>query len=121
MNYLGVHILAEYHLCDSVIIDNCELVKRFMEESAIKCGAHIIGSKFHKFLPQGVSGVVVIEESHLSIHSWPEFLFCAVDIFTCGKNLDPYIAFEFLRESFKSKNYSCIEIKRGLLNNGVTS
>jgi S-adenosylmethionine decarboxylase proenzyme len=60
-----------------------------MLTAAIKCGAVILGDSFHRFSPQGVSGVVVIAESHLSVHTWPEYGYAAVDVFTCGTTVDP--------------------------------
>lgn len=83
--------------------------------AAIDCGAEVLGDSFHRFSPQGVSGVVIIAESHLSIHTWPEHGYAAVDIFTCGTTVRPEKAAEVLVEKLGSQNHSLKEIQRGLL------
>ena len=67
------------------------------------------------FSPHGVSGVVIISESHLAIHTWPELGYAAVDLFTCGENCDPKIAYDFLKAAFSSKSGSYSELRRGML------
>jgi len=76
--------------------------------------ATIISHNFHKFSPYGVSGVVVIAESHVAIHTWPEYNYAAVDIFTCGDTIEPWTIQENLKELFNSKSVSSMEMKRGL-------
>lgn len=76
--------------------------------------ATIISHNFHKFSPYGVSGMVVIAESHVAIHTWPEHNYAAVDIFTCGDTIDPWVIQEYLKEAFNSQNVSSMEMKRGL-------
>ena len=70
---------------------------------------------FHKFSPHGVSGIVVIAESHFSVHTWPEYGYCAVDIFTCGEDIKTDPPLDYLRRNLKADHYSVMEIKRGLL------
>ena len=86
-----------------------------MVSAAKEAKATIVEISFHKFSPFGISGVVVIAESHLSIHTWPEYAYAAVDIFTCGDALKPEIAARHLIQRFQSKDPSIIEMKRGLL------
>ncbi len=86
-----------------------------MVESAQNAGATVINSTFHHFSPFGVSGVVVIQESHLAIHTWPEFQYAAVDLFTCGESVDPWISFDFLKKAFLAQTHSAIEMYRGSL------
>ena len=83
--------------------------------AANEAKATIIESRFHQFSPYGISGVVVIAESHLTIHTWPEYRYAAVDIFTCGKTLQPADATDFLIKHLDSKNPSMMEFKRGRL------
>ena len=90
-------------------------IERDMVGAAQKAGATVINSTFHHFSPYGVSGVVVIQESHLAIHTWPEYGYAAVDLFTCGE-MDAWISFDFLKECFGAKSYSAIEMKRGSVN-----
>ncbi len=113
METIGRHLIAEYYGCDFNAINNVEYVRNHMCEAAIKIGATVLGEKFHQFSPQGVSGTVVIAESHLSIHTWPEKGYVAVDIFTCG-GLEPNIGFEYLGEVLKAKTGRVQEILRGL-------
>ncbi|MEW6086869.1 MAG: adenosylmethionine decarboxylase [bacterium] len=113
MKALGRHILVEYFGCDRKILNNLESIKRFMDEAAIRSGATIVDNVFHLFNPHGVSGVVVIAESHLAIHTWPEYGYAAVDLFTCGETVDPWKAFEFLKEKLKSNHSTTMEMKRG--------
>ncbi len=87
-----------------------------MMDAAIAAKATIIEHKFHKFAPHGISGVLIIAESHFTIHTWPEFGYCAVDIFTCGDLTENPIALEIMKKGFGCKFYSAIEMKRGLLN-----
>ena len=112
---LGQHVLAEFFECDSNVLNNPELVEKYMLEAALECGATIVNKCFHLFAPHGVSGVVIISESHLAIHTWPEFGYAAVDLFTCGSKCDPKVAYEFLKTKFNSKNASFSELKRGIL------
>jgi len=86
-----------------------------MLAAAIESGATVMGESFHYFSPQGVSGVVIIAESHLSIHTWPEYGYAAADIFTCGDAVQPEKAAEILIEKLGAKNHSRMEIQRGPL------
>jgi spermidine synthase len=86
-----------------------------MEEATKIAGATIVQSVFHLFNPHGVSGVVVIAESHLAIHTWPEYGYAAIDLFTCGEVVDPWKAYTYLRERFHAQHVSSIEMKRGQL------
>ena len=115
MNALGRHILAEYYGCDKNILNDVELIEHYMREAVLKSGATIIDSTFHRFNPHGVSGVVVIAESHMALHTWPEHSFAAVDFFTCGDRVDPWKAFNYISNKLKSSKNSSREIKRGLI------
>ena len=86
-----------------------------MIDAALECGATIVQKCFHMFNPYGVSGVVIISESHLAIHTWPELGYAAVDLFTCGTKCDPKVAYEFLKKKFNSKKASFTELKRGII------
>ena len=98
MKSLGRHIIAEFYDCDKEILDNVEKIEQSMKNAAYETGATLVNSSFHRFLPYGVSGVVVISESHLTIHTWPEYGYAAVDLFTCGDDVDPWKAFTYLNE-----------------------
>jgi S-adenosylmethionine decarboxylase len=101
--------------CDPGALDSVERVRDVMVDSAIKAGAEVREVAFHKFSPQGVSGVVVISESHLAVHTWPEFGYAAVDVFTCGETVDPWDAIKAIAEQFRSQQLTASEIKRGVI------
>lgn len=115
INALGRHVLVEYFDCNNDILNNIEHVRQAMLTAARKSGATIVNDVFHLFNPHGVSGVVVIAESHLAIHTWPEYGFAAVDLFTCGEDVNPWDAFNFLKEELGAKNHITMEMKRGVL------
>ncbi len=115
MHALGKHLLVELKDCDPEILKSLEKVKNTMVSAAKKARATIIDVSFHEFSPFGISGMVVIAESHLSIHTWPEYGYAAVDIFTCGDVIKPEAAARFLIEKFRCKNPSVVEMKRGIL------
>ncbi len=112
---LGQHVLAEFFECDPNILNSNDKVEKYMIEAALECGATIVQKCFHMFNPYGVSGVVIISESHLAIHTWPELGYAAVDLFTCGTKCDPKVAYEFLKRKFNSKKASFTELKRGII------
>lgn len=114
MRILGQHVLVEFYECNKNTLNDTALIQKHMEEAAVKSNATIVSSSFHRFNPHGVSGVVVIAESHLAIHTWPEYNYAAVDLFTCGSNVNPWIAFELLFDRLEALNYSTNEVSRGL-------
>ena len=114
MNALGRHLLIELQDCNREVLNDLNFLREAMISAAVNCGAEVLGDSFHHFNPQGVSGVVVIAESHLSIHTWPEFGYAAVDIFTCGTTVKPEKASETLIEKLGAKNHYSREIQRGI-------
>lgn len=115
MNALGRHILVEFSGCHPDVMNDVGIIEKEMVEAARTAGATVINSSFHHFSPFGVSGVVVIQESHLAIHTWPEYRYAAVDLFTCGETVDPWVSFEHLKKAFQATSYSAIEMNRGSL------
>ncbi|MEE9257267.1 MAG: adenosylmethionine decarboxylase [bacterium] len=113
MNSLGRHILAEFYECDPAMLNDTGAIERAMNEAAAASGATVVQSVFHMFSPHGVSGVVVVAESHLAIHTWPEYGFAAVDYFTCGE-VDAGAAIRCLRAKFGAERVSQREIERGV-------
>jgi S-adenosylmethionine decarboxylase len=114
---LGRHLLLELFDCDAEAINSLEVVKTSMVEAARRAQATIIDVVFHEFNPFGISGVVVIAESHLAIHTWPEYRYAAVDVFSCGDVLQPQVAAEYLVEQFGATRASVVELQRGILMN----
>ena len=110
---LGRHLLVEYFDCDREKLTEASKVENLMIQAASVSGATVIESNFHPFAPQGISGVVIVKESHLTIHTWPELNYAAVDIFTCGDTADPWKAFEYLKVKLGANDSSVMEVKRG--------
>ena len=115
MNALGKHLLLELKGCNKEALNDLSFLRETLLAAASEAGATVLGESFHRFNPQGVSGVVVITESHLFIHTWPEYGYAAADIFTCGDSVQPDKAAEMLIEKLGSKNHSITEIPRGIL------
>ena len=113
MNALDRHIIVEYYNCNEDILKDPDLISEYMQTAAIKSKATIVESVFHHFNPWGVSGAVIISESHLAIHTWPEFGFAAVDLFTCG-DIDPWKGFDYLEQVFEAQRSESIEMPRGM-------
>jgi len=101
--------------CDVEALNDLGGVKTALVEAARRARATIVDVVFHEFNPFGISGVVVIAESHLSIHTWPEHRYAAVDIFSCGVTLQPEKAVAYLVEQFGAARTSIVELRRGVL------
>ncbi len=114
MKILGRHLVVEYAGCDKQALDDLRFLEDAMNEAVRRSGATIVRSVFHRYNPQGVSGVVVIAESHISIHTWPEYGYAAVDFFTCGETVDPYKAHDHMREALAAGHACVQELKRGI-------
>jgi S-adenosylmethionine decarboxylase len=114
MKALGIHLLIEFTYCNRQKIDNLDYLDKVMSQAAEAAGATVLKTAFQDFNPQGVSGVVVIAESHLTIHSWPEYGYAAVDIFTCGTKVDPWKAAEFLKKELEAGDMQVRYFQRGL-------
>jgi len=113
MDSLGRHFLGEFYNCTREILNDKDRIAYIMTKAVEASRATIIEPFFHKFSPQGVSGIIVIAESHLAIHTWPEFGFAAVDLFSCGE-FDFTEALRFIRDNLNSEKHSILSIKRGI-------
>jgi S-adenosylmethionine decarboxylase len=112
---LGQHLLIELYGCDPSILDNLEHVRQTLLRAAELVSASVIQVVAHKFQPCGVTVVVAIAESHLSVHTWPEYGYAAVDVFTCSPEPITSDVQEFLIQSFRASDATSMEVKRGLL------
>lgn len=108
----GSHLLIEYHGCDAAILNDVPRIESLMLRAALAAGATVVTSTFHPFAPQGVSGVVVVKESHLSIHTWPEYGYAAVDIYTCG-DCPMQLAHALLRDGLSATRAEQLTVHRG--------
>ncbi|AJD91729.1 MULTISPECIES: adenosylmethionine decarboxylase [Jeotgalibacillus] len=113
METMGRHVIAELWGCDFEKLNSMELIEQTFVDAALKSGAEVREVAFHKFAPQGVSGVVIISESHLTIHSFPEHGYASIDVYTCG-DLDPNVAANHIAESLGAETRETIEVPRGM-------
>jgi S-adenosylmethionine decarboxylase proenzyme len=113
MHALGRHLLAELRGCDASRLSDLGWVREAMLEAARVSGATVVTQSFHHFAPLGISGVVIVSESHLAIHTWPEHRFAALDYFTCGEKIDQARAVEKMRLALGAEEVSVREILRG--------
>jgi S-adenosylmethionine decarboxylase len=112
---LGRHLLLDLKDCNEEVLNDLDFLRVCLNEAAIQCGATVVGESFYHFSPCGVSGVVNIAESHISIHTWPEYRYAAVDVFTCGDNVSPEKAARLIAGKLEAKNQSIIELRRGIM------
>lgn len=115
MNALGKHLLMELKDCDKEMLNDVDSLKSIMLTAANEAGATVLGESFHRFRPHGISGVIIIAESHLFIHTWPEYGYAAADIFTCGNSVQPEKAARMLISQLGAKTHSIVEMQRGKL------
>lgn len=111
---LGSHILIELFDCDPQTLELESSVGLAMRDSALASEATVVTDSFHEFKPYGVSGAVIIQESHYTIHTWPEHGYAAVDLFYCGGTVYVDRAIEVLRERFKPGRMKFLVVRRGL-------
>lgn len=112
MKYLGKHVILDLYDCPTDLLKNPQEIEQIMEAAATAMQATIVQQTFHEFSPHGVSGVIVIKESHLTIHTWPEHGYAAIDIFTCG-TIQMDLGVIFLKEHFQANRTALREIQRG--------
>ena len=115
MKSLGRHIILELYGVAFNMLNDVYEMERVMTEAVRISGATIIRPFFHKFSPQGISGIIVVAESHFSIHTWPEYGYAAVDFFTCGDQIRFDVAVKFIKDSLKAVSIQVMEIRRGTL------
>ena len=113
MKGLGQHLLIELAGCESHSLNDTAFVREAIVGAAQQGGATVIQTVMHQFNPQGVSGVVVIAESHITVHTWPEHGYAAGDVFSCSDKVDPYRIMELLVETFSAHKYQSAMVHRG--------
>ena len=113
MDTRGTHIIIDFWDVDSDLLNSEDYVRDAMVEAASQSKATLLHSYFHKFEPSGITGMLVIAESHLSIHTWPQKGYASVDIYTCGDDCFPEEAERVLKEKFAPKKVLDIKIERG--------
>ena len=114
MNVLGTHVLLELRECDPQLLDDLVYIREQLLNAAATVDAHVVGESFHQFSPQGVTGILSIAESHISIHTWPEHGYAAADIFTCGDQTKPDRAAAYIIAALRCQDPEITQIRRGL-------
>lgn len=114
MDTMGRHVIAELWGCNADRLNDMQSIERIMVNAALEAGAEVREVAFHKFAPHGVSGVVIISESHLTIHSFPEHGYASIDVYTCGDRIDPNVACDYITKWLGATRLEAIEVPRGL-------
>ncbi|MCM3487801.1 adenosylmethionine decarboxylase [Alkalihalophilus marmarensis] len=114
MDTMGRHVIAELWGCNIEKLNNMSFIEQTFVDAALKAGAEVREVAFHKFAPHGVSGVVIISESHLTIHSFPEHGYASIDVYTCGDRIDPNVASNYIAEALGASTSEVIEVPRGM-------
>lgn len=114
METMGRHIIAELWGCDVNKLNDMAYIEKLFVNAALEAGAEIREAAFHKFAPQGVSGVVIISESHLTIHSFPEHGYASIDVYTCGDRIDPSVASDYITAGLGATSSEMAELSRGM-------
>lgn len=111
---LGNHLIIECHGCDSELLKDCFKVEEILKQSALTANATILHSYFHKFdQGEGVTGIIALAESHISVHTWPEHFYMAIDIFMCG-DCDPQISADYISDKVVMTGMNVSKIVRGI-------
>jgi S-adenosylmethionine decarboxylase len=111
---LGRHIVCELSGCRPFLLSDIDGIAAMMIEAAKAARATIMESAFHRFEPEGVSGTVILAESHISIHTWPEKGYAAMDFYTCGDHTDPWLACDHAARALQATSVLTTELKRGI-------
>jgi len=112
-NSLGIHLIADFWFGKK--IEDPKELEKVLIEAAKRTGNIPLKFSFYKFNPQGLTGVLLLAESHIAFHSWPEFDYLGIDIFSCGKKAKPERALKYLKRVLKPKKVEISIIKRGKL------
>ncbi|WP_147803612.1 adenosylmethionine decarboxylase [Alkalicoccus halolimnae] len=114
MDTMGRHVIAELWQCNIDRLNDVTFIERTFVNAALEAGAEVREVAFHKFAPQGVSGVVIISESHLTIHSFPEHGYASIDVYTCGDIIDPNVASDYIARELGAGKSEVVEVPRGI-------
>lgn len=113
MTGIGRHFLADYYGCSFDELNDATRLREVLLEAVHRSGATILSDRFEIFQPHGVTGVIIVAESHVALHTWPERGFMAVDYFTCSARLDPHVAFEILSRALRPTRLETRQVVRG--------
>lgn len=109
---VGLHCILELYDCPAHLLNNGSLLQRLLRDAADYANSTFLDSLIHEFAPQGITALALLAESHISIHTWPETGFAAVDVFTCGEHTDPEKACHFLIDQLHAQRHSLCTLPR---------
>ena len=112
LSHQSKHLLLELYKCDCEKLNDESFLRCILNRAAKLANATVLNLISNKFEPQGVTAIALLAESHISIHTWPESNYSAVDIFTCGQNMMPELASQYLIDSLMAKEHSLRVIER---------
>ena len=112
LNSVGRHCILELYDCPSVLLDDQSFVQQTLRQAANIARSTLLGELSHKFDPQGVTALVLLAESHISIHTWPESGYAAVDVFTCGEHTLPEEASRFIAQRLEAGRHELKTLPR---------
>lgn len=114
MTSIGKHLVVELSNCNPRILSDPKLLETILITAALMSKAEVLKSVFHQFpTTGGVTAIVIISESHLALHTWPEYQYAALDVFTCGQSADPWKALKVIIDKLEAKNTSIVKLERG--------
>jgi S-adenosylmethionine decarboxylase len=111
---LGIQLAVELFDCDENLLNNDRLLEQSLLKAAQDAGATVVGSVFHQFNPHGISGAIIIAESHIAVHTWPEYAYAALDIFTCGSTIDPRTVADAAKDALQASSMHITRLQRGV-------
>jgi S-adenosylmethionine decarboxylase len=114
LRHLGLHVLLDLDGCPRELLEDPVSLRNVLHHAAKKAGATIVGESFHEFNPPGVSGVLLLAESHLSVHTWPESGTAAVDAYSCGGSFDPNLAADVVATQLRARLERRLLVSRGI-------
>lgn len=113
MKSVGRHLVLELWECSD--LNSPVVLEAALRESVDACKATLLDLRVHAFSPHGVTGVAIVSESHIMIHTWPELGYAAIDVFTCGDSTEPYDVLPVVRKHFSPQRIQVMEIRRGIV------
>lgn len=112
LNSVGIHCILDLYQCSSLLLNDREFVQQALYEAAKQAESTLLGDIVHQFHPQGVTALALLAESHISIHTWPETGYAAIDVYTCGQHTFPERACQSLIQAFQARHYALRQIHR---------
>ncbi|MGQ9836970.1 MAG: adenosylmethionine decarboxylase [Cyanobacteriota bacterium] len=109
---IGIHCILELYDCPATLLDDLSLVQQALREAVRRSNSTFLGELCHQFEPHGITALALLGESHISIHTWPEAGYAAVDVFTCGRHTQPELACEYLITVFQARGHSLRKVPR---------